>query len=271
MLEAHDLFATARIANEGLVPAQFDGRNVRLVSIDGETWFVATDVARELGYATAKDLTRTLDEDEKGGHTLPTPGGDQDLAIISEPGLYRAIVQRRANKKHDAALLSRIERFQRWVFHDVLPSIRKTGGYGAKADPMAVLNDPAAMRGLLLNYTEKVIALEGAVEEMRPQAQALDRIAQSDGSLCVTDAAKTLQVSPKAPFRYLREHGWIYSRPGNAHDVAYQPRLASGDLEHKTTTILRADGTEKTTTQVRVTSKGLTKLAKLLPPVARLA
>ncbi|MTW19466.1 phage antirepressor Ant, partial [Rhodoplanes serenus] len=93
-------------------------------------------------------------------------------------------------------------------------------------------------------------------------------IAQSDGSLCITDAAKTLQVRPKDLFTFLRRNGWIYTRPGTSHEVAYQSRLVSGDLEHKTTTVTRSDGSEKTVTQVRVTPRGLTKLAKLLPPVA---
>jgi hypothetical protein len=69
-----------------------------------------------------------------------------------------------------------------------------------KFDPAAVLESPAAMRGLLLSYTEKVIALQGEVEEMRPQVQALERIAVSEGSMCITDTAKTLQVQPKALF-----------------------------------------------------------------------
>jgi phage antirepressor YoqD-like protein/phage regulator Rha-like protein len=133
------------------------------------------------------------------------------------------------------------------------------------------LGNPSAMRGLLLGYTERVIELEGQVAEMAPQVQALERIAVSDGSLCITDAAKTLQIGPRALFRYLREQRWIYARIGTSGDVAYQARLISGDLEHKTTTVLRPDGTEKTVTQVRVTPKGLTKLAKLLPPVAAAA
>ncbi|WP_040620331.1 phage antirepressor KilAC domain-containing protein [Rhodovulum sp. PH10] len=248
-------------------PFQFEGRNVRLIDLTGETWFVATDVARELGYRDAADLVRTLDADEKGTHNLRTLGGEQEVAIISEPGLYRAIIQRRANKKHDHSLTEKIGRFQRWVFHDILPSIRKTGGYG-EADPMKALADPAALRGLLLTYSEKVLALEGEVAELRPQTDALDRIATSDGSLCITDAAKTLQVRPKDLFTFLRRNGWIYARPGGSQEVAYQSRLVSGDLEHKTTTVTRSDGSEKTVTQVRVTPRGLTKLAKILPPVA---
>ena len=81
-------------------------------------------------------------------------------------------------------------------------------------DPMRALNDPATMRGLLLSYSEKVLALESKVGAMEPKVQALERIAQSDGSFCVTDAAKTLQVRPKALFQFLRSQGWIYSRGG---------------------------------------------------------
>lgn len=138
-------------------------------------------------------------------------------------------------------------------------------------DPMQMLNDPAAMRGLLLTYTEKVIALEGRVAEMQPSVEALERIAVADGSLCITDAAKTLQVRPKDLFQYLRSHGWIYRRPGTDTDIAYQSKLVSGVLEHKTTTVYRSDGSEKVTTQVRVTPKGLTVLAKVFPPAASAA
>lgn len=134
-------------------------------------------------------------------------------------------------------------------------------------DPMKALADPIALRGLLLTYSEKVLALEEKTKEMAGDVAALDRIAKSDGSLCVTDAAKTLQVAPKALFKFLRAHGWIYSRPGSGADIAYQSKLSTGLLEHKTTTVERSDGTEKTVTQVRVTPKGLARLAKEFPPI----
>ena len=140
-----------------------------------------------------------------------------------------------------------------------------------RVDPMVMLNDNAWLRGTLLSYTEKVAEMQGQIEEMRPSVQALERIAVSDGSLCITDAAKNLQVQPKALFNYLREHRWIYSRPGSAGYVAYQDKLQSGLLEHKVTVVTRADGSEKTTTQVRVTAKGMARLAKLFPPVAEAA
>jgi len=140
-----------------------------------------------------------------------------------------------------------------------------------RASPTAMLSDPSSLRALLLENVEKVIALQGAVEEMRPQVQALERIAISDGSLCITDAAKTLQVQPKALFGFLRSHGWIYTRQGSSEYIAYQSKLQSGLLEHKTTVVTRSDGSEKTTTQVRVTPKGLTRLAREFQPAATAA
>lgn len=138
-------------------------------------------------------------------------------------------------------------------------------------DPIQVLNDPAAMRGLLLTYSEKVLALEADKAEMQADVDALERIAKADGSLCLTDAAKALQQRPKDLIAYLSSHHWIYRRAGGDHWVGYQQRLQSGDLEHKVTTVLRADGTEKITEQVRMTPQGLAKLAKLFRPIAKVA
>lgn len=141
----------------------------------------------------------------------------------------------------------------------------------APRDPMKVLNDPAAMRGLLLTYTEKVLALEADKAALTPKAEALDRIAETDGLLTITDAAKTLGLRPSELFRWLRTHSWIYKRLGNPAWIAYQDKMQTGYLDHKVSTFLRPDGSEKTTTQAMVTPKGLTKLAALLGPSRRLA
>ena len=134
-----------------------------------------------------------------------------------------------------------------------------------RPDPMVALSDPATMRALLLGYTEKVIALEGRVSELQPKAVALDRIANTDGSLCLMDAAKTLQVRPKDLIGYMKAHLWIFMRVGTSHWVGRAEKLNAGYLEHKVTTIHRTDGTERITTQVRVTPKGLAKLAEAFP------
>ncbi|MGE7204921.1 phage antirepressor KilAC domain-containing protein [Sphingomonas sp. NPDC019816] len=141
----------------------------------------------------------------------------------------------------------------------------------ASADPIAMLNDPAAMRSILLGYTEKVIALESKVAEMEPDVAAYERLAVSDGSLCFRDAAKVLQVRPKDLTDFLVSHGWVYTRMGVPGYIAYQPKLQSGLLEHKTTTVHRSDGSEKIVTQCRITPKGLARLAKEFPPIAKAA
>lgn len=137
--------------------------------------------------------------------------------------------------------------------------------------PQIDLNNPADLRMLLSNYANDKLELQGQVAEMTPKVEALDRIATAEGSLCVTDAAKTLQVQPKALFSFLRSHRWTYVRTGTTGDVAYQDKLASGLLEHKTTTVHRSDGSEKVITQVRVTPKGLARLASEFQPVATAA
>ena len=131
-------------------------------------------------------------------------------------------------------------------------------------DPMAALSDPATMRGLLLTYTEKVLTLESKVVELAPKAEALDRIADADGLMNPTVAAKSLQVQPKKLFDFMREKHWIYRRPGGSGNVAYQDKIQAGYLTHKVTTVQREDGSEKVVEQVLVTGKGLAKLSQAL-------
>jgi phage antirepressor YoqD-like protein len=131
-------------------------------------------------------------------------------------------------------------------------------------DPMVALNDPNMMRGLLLTYTEKVIVLQAENDSMKTDVAALDRIAKADGSTCVTDAAKALQMQPKSLFTWLSSHGWIYRRAGGKGWLGYQDKIQSGYVEHKVTEVTRGDGTSKITEQVLVTPKGLAKLAKRL-------
>ena len=131
-------------------------------------------------------------------------------------------------------------------------------------DPMKALSDPNALRGLLLGYSEKVIELEHKVEVMSQDVNALDRISKADGSLCLTDAAKALQMRPKDFISHLSSEKmkWIYKRAGNSHWLGYSDKVQAGYLEHKVTEVTRGDGTTKITEQVRITPKGLAKLAK---------
>jgi len=133
------------------------------------------------------------------------------------------------------------------------------------ADPVKALNDPSKLRQVLLGYTEKVLALEHQVEELAPKAEALDRLETgSDGSFCLTDAAKALQVQPRKFTARLQQMGWIYRRPMGTGWLAYQDRITMGVMEHKVTTGDKSDGSEWSSTQVRVTAKGMARLALLI-------
>lgn len=121
-LSKERIMASATLGTSAqITPFNFGTHSVRVVMRDGEPWFVASDVADALGYLTAKDAARNLGEHQKGGHILPTPGGEQRVTIINDSGLYRLVLR---SRKPEA------EKFSDWVTGEVLPSIRKTGGYG---------------------------------------------------------------------------------------------------------------------------------------------
>lgn len=126
------------------------------------------------------------------------------------------------------------------------------------------LNDPNQLRGLLSNYAERTEIAEAKLIEALPTIEAYDRLATSDGSMCFRDAAKTLQIRPIDLTKYLSQNGWIYRQGQKGPWLGYQSRITTGLLEHKVTTIDRSDGTDRITTQCRVTPKGITKLAALL-------
>ncbi|HAU4931293.1 phage antirepressor KilAC domain-containing protein [Aeromonas hydrophila] len=134
----------------------------------------------------------------------------------------------------------------------------------AQPDPMLVLNDPASMRSLLLTYSEKVLDLEQQIEVSKPKLQAFDRLVVADGSLNLTEAAKALQQQPKKFNQHLSSQRWIYKRTGGRNWLGYQDKVQQGLVEHKVTTVAMPDGSERLCEQVRITPKGLTKLAQAL-------
>ncbi|HAI29875.1 MAG TPA: hypothetical protein DCM48_10065 [Thalassospira sp.] len=103
-----------------IITFNFDNVDLRAIEIDGHIWTVGTDVCKALGYRDAENGLRNLDEDEKGTHIVSTAGGNQNLLIINESGLYSLILR---SRKPEA------KRFKKWVTSEVLPSIRKTGAY----------------------------------------------------------------------------------------------------------------------------------------------
>lgn len=232
-----------------ITPFHFEGAAVRALQIDGEPYFVGKDVAEALGYARPNDAIQQHCKGAAKHRPLQTGGGMQEMRVVSEPDVLRLIV----NSKLPAAV-----RFERWVFEDVLPAIRKTGSYAMD------LGDAAQLRQALLGYTERVIELQSELALVSPKVEALNRIALAEGSMCLTDAAKHLQLRPTRLFRWLQEQQWIYRRAGGSGFIGYQSRIQVGYLEHKVSTVERSDGSTKTAEQVRVTAKGLVKLAEML-------
>jgi len=105
-----------------ITPFDFDGVNIRTVTIDDSPWFVVADIAQALDYRDAADATRLLDSDEKGTHILRTPGGNQKLSVCNESGMYHLVL---TSRKPEA------KQFRRWVTSEVLPAIRQNGHYQA--------------------------------------------------------------------------------------------------------------------------------------------
>ena len=112
-----------------LTPWSYGGVEVRTITEGADVYFVASDVAAILGYGHTPHMTRSLDEDEKGVRRTDTLGGEQLLTVITEAGLYRAIIQRQAGRVADDNTKASVKAFQRWVTHEVLPSIRRSGSY----------------------------------------------------------------------------------------------------------------------------------------------
>ncbi|PAV02173.1 DNA-binding protein [Arsenophonus sp. ENCA] len=124
-------------------------------------------------------------------------------------------------------------------------------------------NDEIAVLENLLKEKKHNKELTHKIAEMKPDVAALERIAKSDGAMCVTDAAKQLQLRPKDLFNFLSENKWLYRRLGSPW-IGYQDKIQQGLIEHKVTTITHTNGINETKTQVRITPKGIAKLAKLL-------
>lgn len=203
-----------------------DECEIRTISVDGDPWFVASDVATVLGYSATAAMTRTLDADEKGVHSLHTPGGAQSATIINEPGLYSAILRSR---------VPAAKPFKRWISHSVIPEIRRTGAYGLQhqlpqsyAEALRALADEAEAHELA-----KV-----QIRELTPAASAWRSLVEATGDYSVADAAKMLsrdpaiQVGQNTLFRWLGKHGWLYRRAGDWHP--YQDKVDAGLVTLKT-------------------------------------
>lgn len=140
---------------------------------------------------------------------------------------------------------------------------RLAAGNAARgSDPMAILADPAAMRGLLLTYTEKVIDLQHTVEEQGPKVAALQRLEDAEGSFGLREAAQVLDMPERKLTRHLDAEGWIFKMPNSRRWQGYADKRKAGLVTHKTRRYQREDGEWCEADYVRITPKGIAKLAQ---------
>lgn len=246
-------------------------RNPVVFTKNGEVFANSRDVAEFFG-KEHRDVLRAIDNLLQQAPEMRVRNFAQTVSERPNPSGGASIQSRSFNMDRDGFTLLAMGftggKALKWklryieAFNAMEAELRRIANSGPTID----LNDPGALRGLLLTYSEKALQLEKQVQELLPSQEALQRISAADGSLCITDAAKALQMRPSDLFSWLRRNGWIYKRVGASHDLGYSSKTQSGLLEHKVTTVLRADGSEKVTEKVRVTAKGLTKLALLIKP-----
>ncbi|MCI7437805.1 MAG: phage antirepressor KilAC domain-containing protein [Coriobacteriaceae bacterium] len=227
----------------------------------GEPWFVASDIAKALGYGDATHMTRRLDDDEKGLRLVETPGGEQQMTVITEAGMYSAIL----GSKVEGA-----KRFKRWVTHEVLPAIRRHGAYATPEMVARSLRDPAVLIEVLdelraeqLRSSELAEANQALTEEnaaMRPKALFADTVAASDGTCLIGELAKMMTqagfvIGQNRLFALLREDGFL-GKGGSNRNVPLQRYVEMGLFKIKETAITHADGHVTINRTPKVTGKG---------------
>ena len=191
---------------------------IRTLSINGEPWFVAQDIAGALGYGNSRDAVfKHVDADDKGVAKCDTLGGAQDMTVINESGMYSLIL---------GSKLTNAKKFKHWVTSEVLPSIRKTGGYNLPQtypEALRALADQAEKAEKLLIQNNE---LQLVNQEMKPKAEFFDAVAGSKKAMSMEEVAKILSypgIGRNKLFEILRNQNILQS-----DNIPYQKYIDSG-------------------------------------------
>lgn len=238
---------------------KFDFRGAALRTLTDEAWepwFVAKDVCDILGTDT-RDLHKILESDEitnVDSIHIAQNGGKAPL-IISEPGLYRLVMK---SRKPEA------KEFQRWVTHEVLPQIRRTGGYIPASDTDS--DEDIMARAVLVaqktieRKNQQLQAKDAQIKVLEPKARFADAVAASDGTCLVGELAKMLRqngmdIGQNRLFRLLQADGYL-GKSGSNRNVPTQRAMDLGLFRIKETTVTHADGHTTVSRTPKVTGKG---------------
>lgn len=222
---------------------------IRTVTIDNEPWFVGKDVASSLGYSdTNKAVAMHVEKEDKKLNDKSSPSfGQRGATIINESGLYALIF---------GSKLESAKRFKHWVTSEVLPSIRKTGGYDMK--------QPQGKELLALAVLEAQKTIEeqtAQIEEMKPHAILGQAITTANTSILVGDLAKILRqngvdIGAQRLFGWMRENGYLIKRKGSDWNLPTQKSMDMGLFEIKESVHIDGNGCNKISRTPKVTGKG---------------
>lgn len=203
----------------------YNGESVRTVVIDGAPWFIANDVCAVLEITNIGNALAALDDDEKGSiHITDGTSGTPVRAIISEPGLYSLTLR---SRKPEA------KAFKRWITHEVLPEIRRTGVYGSMLPTsFAEALELAASQAKALEQAEERLA------EAQPKVEAFDQLMDADGFYSMGAVAKILRIGRNTMFKRLRDNGILMADNLPYQRYAHHFKVVAGThVEHGNSTI----------------------------------
>ena len=238
---------------------EFKGESLRaLTNMAGEPWFVLKDCMSILDLGNPTETVKMFDDDEfSTTEVIDSIGRRQQAYIISEPGLYRLVMR---SRKPEA------KEFQRWVTHEVLPQIRKTGGYipTTDADDDMTILAKAVMIGqrTMEEQKRRIAAQESHINELEPKARFADAVAASDGTCLIGELAKMLRqngldIGQNRLFEILRQDGYL-GKTGSNRNVPTQKAMDLGLFRIKETAITHSDGHVTINRTAKVTGKGQT-------------
>lgn len=243
--------------NNEIQKFDFRGASLRtLTDKAGEPWFVLKDCMSILDLGNPTETVKMFDDDEfSTTEVIDSIGRRQQAYIISEPGLYRLVMR---SRKPEA------KEFQRWVTHEVLPQIRKTGGYiptsESDSDEDIMARAVLVAQKTIDRKNQQLQAKDAQIKMLEPKARFADAVAASDGTCLVGELAKMLRqngmdIGQNRLFRLLQADGYL-GKSGSNRNVPTQRAMDLGLFRIKETTVTHADGHTTVSRTPKVTGKG---------------